>query len=100
MMQPYVGEIKMFAGSSAPAGWMLCNGQLLPVAENHFLFRLIGATYGGDGRATFALPDLRQSLPVHQEEGPAGGERPFTKEEPFLCVNYIISLYGIFSPAN
>src|ERR1700694_6058868 len=66
MAQPYVGEIRMFAGNFAPAGWMFCEGQLLPIAENDTLFNLIGTTYGGDGQSTFALPDLRERLPIHQ----------------------------------
>src|SRR2546429_6601284 len=66
MAQPYVGEIRMFAGSFAPAGWMLCEGQLLPISETETLFNLIGTTYGGDGQSTFALPDLRGRLPIHQ----------------------------------
>ena len=56
MAQPYVGEIRMFAGNFAPAGWMFCEGQLLPISENETLFQLIGTTYGGDGESTFALP--------------------------------------------
>lgn len=162
MAQPYVGEIRMFAGNFAPAGWMLCEGQLLPISENETLFQLIGATYGGDGQSTFALPDLRGRLPIHQgngfivaetggaEEitltvnqipahshpllansapasernpqgkvlgqaasqiyiqdtatvsmapqsiGPVGGSQPHTNFQPYLCVNFIISLFGIF----
>ncbi len=163
MAQPYVGEIRMFAGNFAPAGWMFCEGQLLPISENETLFQLIGTTYGGDGRSTFALPDLRGRLPMHQgngfilaetggaEEitltvnqipahahpllasaspgtsaspanavlaktttgflyilenptgsmavvsiGPVGGSQPHTNFQPYLCVDYIISLFGIF----
>ena len=62
MAQPYVGEIRMFAGNFAPAGWMFCEGQLLPISENETLFQLIGTTYGGDGQSTFGLPDLRGRL--------------------------------------
>src|SRR5829696_1869548 len=69
MAQPYVGEIRMFAGNFAPAGWMFCEGQLLPISENETLFQLIGTTYGGDGQSTFALPDLRGRLPLHQGNG-------------------------------
>ena len=69
MAQPYVGEIRMFAGNFAPAGWMFCEGQLLPIAENETLFQLIGTTYGGNGQTTFALPDLRGRVPVHQGNG-------------------------------
>src|SRR5574342_838069 len=65
MAQPYVGEIRMFAGNFAPAGWMLCQGQLLPISENETLFNLIGTTYGGDGQSTFALPDLQGRIPMH-----------------------------------
>ena len=69
MAQPYVGEIRMFAGNFAPAGWMFCEGQLLPISENETLFQLIGTTYGGDGESTFALPDLRGRIPIHQGNG-------------------------------
>ena len=69
MAQPYVGEIRMFAGNFAPAGWMFCDGQLLPISENETLFQLIGTTYGGDGESTFALPDLRGRIPIHQGNG-------------------------------
>ncbi len=69
MAQPYVGEIRMFAGNFAPAGWMFCSGQLLPISGNETLFQLIGTTYGGDGRSTFALPDLRSRVPIHQGNG-------------------------------
>jgi microcystin-dependent protein len=163
MAQPYVGEIRMFAGNFAPAGWMFCEGQLLPISENETLFQLIGTTYGGDGESTFALPDLRGRLPIHQgngfvlaetggaEEitltvqqiaahghpllaasaiandpnphnnvlaessaaslyqsaspttamaaqsvGSVGGSQPHTNFQPYLCVDFIISLFGIF----
>jgi microcystin-dependent protein len=69
MAQPYVGEIRMFAGNFAPAGWMLCQGQLLPISENETLFNLIGTTYGGDGQSTFALPDFRSRVPLHMGNG-------------------------------
>src|SRR5438034_8756934 len=65
MAQPYVGEIRMFAGNFAPAGWMFCDGQLLPISENETLFQLIGTTYGGDGQSTFGLPDLQGRIPLH-----------------------------------
>src|SRR5579883_805094 len=71
MAQPYVGEIRMFAGDFAPAGWMVCEGQLLPISEWETLFQLIGTTYGGDGQETFALPDLRGRVPMHM--GSFGG---------------------------
>ena len=165
MAQPYVGEVRMFAGNFAPAGWMFCEGQLLPISEYETLFNLIGTTYGGDGQSTFALPDLRGRIPLHQGSGftlaetggveeitltvnqiaahahpvlgsndnasatspsnavggkatvfgvspyggdaplgqlaPAsvgsvGGSQPHTNFQPYLCVNFIISLFGIF----
>jgi microcystin-dependent protein len=163
MAQPYVGEIRMFAGNFAPAGWMFCEGQLLPISEYETLFNLIGTTYGGDGQSTFALPDLRGRVPLHFGNGftlaetggvetvtltvsqipahshaflgtssPAtatgpngnvlaesslltmfqsgaptiamaagttssiGGNQPHDNFQPYLCVDFIISLFGIF----
>jgi len=165
MAQPYVGEIRMFAGNFAPAGWMFCEGALLPISEFETLFNLIGTTYGGDGQSTFALPDLRGRLPIHfgnsftqaetggaeeitltvsqipahnhafmgtgnlatgndptnnvpasstgatvlpygtdappttlspQSISPIGGSQPHTNFQPYLCVDFIISLFGIF----
>ena len=161
MSQPYVGEIRMFGGNFAPAGWMFCNGQLLPISEYETLFNLIGTTYGGDGQSTFGLPDLRGRLPIHQGSGfvlaqnggaetvtlttstipahthtvsattnsntaslpngnflaagpdiydqnkpgtstmaPAissvGGSQPHDNFQPYLCVSFIISLFGVF----
>jgi microcystin-dependent protein len=69
MGQPYVGEIRIFAGNFAPAGWMFCEAQLLPISEYETLFQLIGTTYGGDGQSTFALPDLRGRAPMHMGGG-------------------------------
>jgi microcystin-dependent protein len=153
----------MFAGNFAPAGWMFCEGQLLPISENETLFQLIGTTYGGDGESTFGLPDLRGRLPLHVGNGfiqaetggaetvtlttaqmaihnhallgaavqgnqtpaqgalpansvtitpylnnppdtafnpqaisPAGGSQPHENFQPYLCVDFIISLFGIF----
>jgi microcystin-dependent protein len=153
----------MFAGNFAPIGWMFCEGQLLAISENETLFQLIGTTYGGDGESTFALPDLRGRLPIHQGNGfilaetggaeeitltvnqipahshpllasagpgnanapagnltgesaavkiyisetptanlnpqavsPVGGSQPHTNFQPYLCVNFIISMFGIF----
>jgi len=163
MAQPYVGEIRMFAGNFAPAGWMFCEGQLLPISENETLFNLIGTTYGGDGQSTFALPDLRGRLPLHQGNGyilaqtggveqvtlsvsqipshthaflastangtqispqnevigslqgvkvyrqgaatvpfdpqsitPQGGSQPHNNFQPYLCIDFIISLFGLY----
>lgn len=66
MATPYIGEIRMFAGNFPPNGWAFCDGALQPISENEALFALIGTTYGGDGQSTFALPDLRGRVPVHQ----------------------------------
>ena len=167
MAQPYVGEIRMFGGNFAPAGWMFCEGQLLPISGNETLFNLIGTTYGGDGQSTFALPDLRGRLPIHNGTGgggtyqlaetggaeqitltvnqipihshaflgskdpgtqpgpvgfmpaasnvvkifaaavpantmavgslgPDGGSQPHSNFQPYLCIDFIISLFGIF----
>ena len=162
MAQPYVGEIRMFAGNFAPAGWMFCEGQLLPISEYETLFNLIGTTYGGDGQSTFALPDLRGRIPLHFGNGftlaetggvesvtltvsqiaahshpmlattdiptqlnpqnnlvgaaaakiyragaptvflspsamsSTGGSQPHDNFQPYLCVDFIISLFGIF----
>jgi microcystin-dependent protein len=70
MSEPFVAEIKIFAGNFAPRGYAFCNGQLLPIAQNTALFSLIGTTYGGDGRTTTALPDLQGRAPMHPGRGP------------------------------
>jgi microcystin-dependent protein len=69
MGTPFVGEIRMFAGNFAPAGWAFCQGQLVPISENETLFNLIGTTYGGDGQNTFALPNLASRVPIHAGPG-------------------------------
>src|SRR6266487_5822701 len=74
MSSPYIGEIRMFAGNFNPNGWMLCQGQLIPLSENDALFNLIGTTYGGDGQETFALPNLQSRVPVHVGPGFALGQ--------------------------
>ena len=70
MADPYIGEIRLFAGTFAPAGWAFCDGTRLAISEYDALFALIGTTYGGDGQQTFALPDLRGRVPIHQGSGP------------------------------
>ena len=70
MSEPFLGEIRMFGGNFAPRGWALCNGQVLPIAQNTALFSILGTTFGGNGTTTFALPDLRGRVPVHQGQGP------------------------------
>src|SRR5687767_1424528 len=72
MSQPYIGEIRMFGGNFAPAGWAFCNGQTIPISENDALFTLIGTTYGGDGQETFNLPNLQSRVPMHMGNGPDG----------------------------
>jgi microcystin-dependent protein len=69
MSQPYVGQIMIFGGNFAPAGWAFCQGQLLPISENDVLFQLIGTTYGGDGQETFGLPNLQGRVPLHMGQG-------------------------------
>lgn len=167
MSDPYIGEIRMFAGNFAPAGWALCLGQTLSISENEVLFQLIGTTYGGDGQETFNLPNLQSRVPLHWGNGggttyqlaeqqgsesvtltaqqmpahshallasndianeadpggnvsaqtgtfdgyqstpgsvpmaaqslsPVGGSQPHDNMQPYLCINYIISLFGIF----
>ena len=169
MGEPFIGEIRMFGGNFAPAGWMFCDGQTLPIAENEVLFQLIGTTYGGDGEETFNLPNLQSRVPIHMGTGPdgityqlgenagseqvtlniqqipnhthpltaatangtatnpggnflatstssvqpyvedqaslamnanaitpVGGSQPHDNSQPFLCVSFIISLFGLF----
>lgn len=166
MAQPYIGEIRLIASNYAPAGWMFCDGALLPIAENDALFVVLGTRYGGDGQETFALPDLRGRIPIHRSSthiqgemggveevtltvsqiashthamlasgssaqgsnptnnllastvgniynsgtnmiamkntaiSPLGGSQPHSNLQPYLCINYIISLYGIFPSAT
>jgi microcystin-dependent protein len=72
LSQPYVGEVRLFCGTFAPAGWQDCNGALLLISENETLFNLIGTTYGGDGQSTFAVPNLSGRVPMHQGSGGGG----------------------------
>lgn len=82
MAEPFLAEIRMVSFNFAPKGWAFCNGQLLPINQNQALFSLLGTTYGGDGRTTFALPDLRGRSPIHRgagfNEGEIGGEAAHT----------------------
>lgn len=75
MSEPFVGQITMFAGNFAPRGWTYCDGQLLATSQNEALFSLLGTIYGGDGRTTFGLPDLRGRLPIHHGQGPGLSSR-------------------------
>lgn len=103
-MAPYVGEIRMFAGNFAPNGWLFCEGQTLPIAENDVLFQLIGTTYGGDGQETFNLPNLTSRVPIHMGTGPDGttyqiGEMAGTEQET-LTVQQIPNHTHPFSVAT
>jgi microcystin-dependent protein len=80
MGEPFVGEIRMFAGNFPPAGWHFCDGALMPISENEALFQIIGTTYGGDGQETFALPNLQSRLPMHQGNGHVIGEMAGVEE--------------------
>jgi len=90
MATPFVGEIRMFGGNFAPAGWASCDGQILSIAENETLFNLIGTTYGGDGQSTFGLPDLRGRVPLHMTNGFVIGQNAGT-ESVTLTLNQIPS---------
>ena len=107
LVEAYVGEIRLFAGTTEPRGWAFCDGRLLNSSENRLLSAVLGATYGGDGRTTFALPDLRGRVPIHPSEGDwlgqaSGGELVATSTEDnsaqttsTLTLNYIICLTGV-----
>lgn len=100
MAQPYVGEIRMFGGNFAPAGWAFCNGQILPISENDTLFNLIGTTYGGDGQSTFALPDLRSRVPLHQGDGFTLAESGGAEEVPLTQQQIPAHSHGIIAAAG
>lgn len=117
MADPFIGEVKMFAGNFAPRGWAFCEGQTLPISQHQALFSLLGTTYGGDGRTTFKLPDLRNRAPVHPATVKSGGARLGTPKsgqkvkrsggdeadpstQSTLRINYIICLKGIFPARN
>lgn len=95
MSEPFVGEVRMFAGNFAPRGWAFCDGQLLAVSQNDALFSLLGTIYGGDGRTTFGLPDLRGRVPIHPGSGPGLSPRRLGakagSEKETLIVNQLPS---------
>lgn len=120
-MEPMLGQIIMFAGNFAPVGWAFCDGSMLQIMDNQSLYSILGTTYGGDGRRTFALPDLRGRAPVHYQNGssyqsrmPLGNKGYLTGEltqyepgkgretaaAPYLAVNYIIAVRGTFPSRN
>lgn len=79
MSNPFIGEIRMFGGTFAPAGWAFCSGQLMPISQNDALYTLIGTTYGGDGQETFGIPDFQGRIPIHQGTGFQIGEKAGTE---------------------
>jgi microcystin-dependent protein len=96
MSEPFIAEIRIFAGNFAPVGWAFCNGQLLPISQNTALFSLVGTFYGGDGQATFALPHLRDRAPMHPGQGPGLSSRVLGEEGGASSV----SLIGAELPAH
>ncbi len=95
MSEPFVGEIRMFAGNFAPRGYAFCDGQLLATSQNEALFSLLGTIYGGDGRTTFGLPDMRGRIALHQGTGPGLSKRDLGSkkggEEVTLTTNQLAS---------
>jgi microcystin-dependent protein len=104
MSEPFIAEIRIFAGNFAPRGWAFCNGQLLPISQNTALFSLIGTTYGGDGRTTTALPNLQGRAPMHPGRGPGltartlgqqgGAETVTLTEAQMPGHNHAATVYG------
>lgn len=104
MSEPFVGEIRMFAGNFAPRGWAFCDGQLLAVSQNDALFSLYGTIYGGDGVTTFGLPDMRGRIPIHAGHGPglsprAIGSRAGTEQET-VTINELPTHSHTFNGVN
>ena len=101
-MEPLIGEIRMFAGNFAPEGWAFCDGQELKLKAHTALFSIIGTTYGGNGKTTFALPDLRGRAPMHPTAGAAGESGAIAARDDalappgYLYVNFIIALTGAY----
>ncbi|RNC88614.1 MAG: phage tail protein [Allomuricauda sp.] len=102
-MEPFLGQIIMFGGNFAPRGWALCQGQLLPISSNQALFSILGTIYGGDGRTTFALPDLRGRAPIQQGSGPGLssinlGEKAGSESHTLLVNNLPAHNHGFALP--
>jgi microcystin-dependent protein len=91
MSDPFVAEIRIFAGNFAPRGWAFCNGQLMPISQNTALFSLVGTFYGGDGRSTFGLPNLQGRAPMHHGQGPGLTERVLGESNGSENVTLLIS---------
>ena len=104
MAQPYIGEIRMFAGNFAPVGWQFCDGRLVPISENETLFNLIGTTYGGDGQSTFALPNLQSRMPLHTGNGytlaEMGGVESVTLTMNQIAAHNHALVYGVGTQAS
>jgi microcystin-dependent protein len=94
MAEPFVAEIRVFPFNFTPTGWVSCAGQLLPISEHTALFSLLGTRYGGNGKSTFAVPDLRDRAPMHP--GPSAPAAASDSKQPYLTMNYCIALQGIF----
>jgi microcystin-dependent protein len=97
---PFIGEIRMFAGNFAPAGWAFCDGQFLLVSQNATLFNLIGTTYGGNGQLTFALPDLRGRVPIHFSAGFDLGERDGVESVTLTTLQTPVHTHALLATAN
>ncbi len=97
MADPFVAEIRMFGFNFAPTGWAQCNGQLLPISQNTALFSLLGTFYGGDGKSTFALPNLQGSVPVHQGQGQGLSERFLGEQSGTQAVTLLTSEMPVHS---
>ena len=106
-----MGEIKLFAGNFAPRGWAFCEGQLIPISQNSALFSILGTQYGGDGRTTFALPDLRDAVPISasntRKQGSVVNGANFKIDNTqssttvkTVSLRYIIALYGVYPSRN
>jgi len=91
MSAPFVAEIRFWAGNFAPTGWALCHGQLMPISQNTALFSLLGTFYGGDGKSTFALPDLQDTVPINQGQSSASGSQYFIGETSGVAFVTLIS---------
>src|SRR5215210_4937293 len=103
MADPFVAEIRMFGFNFAPTGWAQCNGQLLPISQNTALFSLLGTYYGGDGKSTFALPNLQESVPVHTGQGQGLSERFLGEQSGTPTVTLLeteIPVHNHFMQAN
>src|SRR5216684_3283418 len=102
MSEPFLGELKVISWNFPPKGWAFCNGTLLPINQNQALFSILGTTYDGDGRTTFGLPNLQGRTPIHVGNGISsdGGSQPHENMQPYLVLNVIIALQGIFPSQN